>query len=417
MNEVVDSLAFLYKEEDLSYYDGEFFSKELDFRDSEKQFRMFYDFGTKSSLIVDLNLTDRSYHSMSLLFLGNIIRQKMGLDCGIYINRKVFPFQYYWAILCSYHDAGYGIENGDIKTTNAIISHNIKKKTGLLFEKTYVNSLFKFNYLYRRKFRNNYSIFSGFKNRNMKRISDDINNYFNGENNHVIDNEDYEIKVGNIIVRDSQYSFKLIDDYFYFREDYMNVIDHGIIGGMLLFDRFIELYQKKYFDNINLDFNKRYHSNFTYFMCDDYHEACIEQFPLFAYLADCIVSHNVFLPTEESLPVYKKYNIDALKNKQIDYAKNPLLYLLCFVDTIDPVKFFMNKYNGNYPINEILNSIGLEVDDKQKTITISKIESGFIKNPDHFKEYINKILELNDFLKIKIERKDDNNCTVYWDKQ
>ena len=128
----------------------------------------------------------------------------------------------------------------------------------------------------------------------------------------------------------------------------MGVFDHGILGGYMLFDRLVKKYINKMANVTNkTDFsaNKR--------------QYLIEQIPLFAYMADCIVSHNIFFPNFGDEDLYKEYGLDELVKytKPVKFNSNPVLFLLYLVDSIDPIKYF--EQNGKLDYIDILKSIDI----------------------------------------------------------
>lgn len=85
---------------------------------------------------------------------------------------------------------------------------------------------------------------------------------------------------------------------------------------------------------------------------------CSEQIKLFAYIADCIASHNMYKADDGSIDKYIYYSLNCLlpdEFKPISYKDNPLLFILCVVDTIEPSKKF-----SNYRNEDVLNLISIE---------------------------------------------------------
>lgn len=129
----------------------------------------------------------------------------------------------------------------------------------------------------------------------------------------------------------------------------MGVLDHGILGGYMLFNNLVKNYVNKMANEPNK----------TEFIVDDRH-CSIEQISLFAYMADCIVSHNIFFPNPSDKGIYREYGLNELTkyHKPVKFKSNPLLFLLYLVDSIDPIKYFEQKTNLKY--DEILKSIKID---------------------------------------------------------
>ena len=87
---------------------------------------------------------------------------------------------------------------------------------------------------------------------------------------------------------------------------------------------------------------------------------CSEQVKLFSYIADCIASHNMYMAddNEGCIAKYMDYSLNCLlpdKFQLISYKDNPLLFILCVADTIEPSKKFPNYRN-----EDVLNFISIE---------------------------------------------------------
>ena len=86
----------------------------------------------------------------------------------------------------------------------------------------------------------------------------------------------------------------------------INHYDHGIVGGLWLYDSFVKNYYLSYIslNNPRIDFNDFYikHLHFD-----------TNQFSIFAYLADCIISHNIWFATDnETIELYEKCGLEQL---------------------------------------------------------------------------------------------------------
>ena len=60
-----------------------------------------------------------------------------------------------------------------------------------------------------------------------------------------------------------------------------------------------------------------------------------------AYIADCIAAHNMYKAEDNDCckEMYKYYSLNCLlpdKFQRISYRDNPLLFILCVADTIEP---------------------------------------------------------------------------------
>lgn len=75
-------------------------------------------------------------------------------------------------------------------------------------------------------------------------------------------------------------------------------------------------------------------------------------------MADCIASHNMYMTddNEGRIAKYMDYSLNCLlpdKFEPISYKDNPLLFILCVADTIEPSKRFMNYHNEEERTNRM----------------------------------------------------------------
>lgn len=161
-----------------------------------------------------------------------------------------------------------------------------------------------------------------------------------------------------------------------------------------MFFKLIENYRNKYSELNNneppVDFIDKFNRHFS-----------CEQFKIFAYIADCIACHNIWKAPEGSEELYKTYHLESLtgKNfKKISYEDNPLLFILCLSDSIEPTK----KIN-NLDELEVLRNIEFDFCAKcnKLKVLISKEMSKNIK----CEEYIKNLEDLKDWINIKVEVK------------
>lgn len=59
-------------------------------------------------------------------------------------------------------------------------------------------------------------------------------------------------------------------------------------------------------------------------------------------MADCIISHNIWKSDSCSKSKYLDYGLEKLTDnfEKITYKKNPILYILSIIDTIEPFKIY-----------------------------------------------------------------------------
>lgn len=170
----------------------------------------------------------------------------------------------------------------------------------IIFNNTIVK-FFQIQYPYYRKYTNNiYSAINHFSiNYKAKQpIFESLDNHFNE-----INNLDFNINISGINIKKSDYSDFIVDHYFKYRMDEFGVLDYGICARYLLYDRFVKEYISNYYEALDNKRNTNHTQESILFSSFEYgfREFSIEQFVLFAYISDCIVSHNIFIPNETSL--------------------------------------------------------------------------------------------------------------------
>jgi len=87
------------------------------------------------------------------------------------------------------------------------------------------------------------------------------------------------------------------------------------------------------------------HVNFKNFWVDGYWHFSEEQKAVFAYLADCIIAHNMWPASPDKIDIYNKCGLEELTPplfQKISFAKNPILFILAIADTIEPIKLYLS---------------------------------------------------------------------------
>lgn len=95
----------------------------------------------------------------------------------------------------------------------------------------------------------------------------------------------------------NQTLFNEIENYFDYRINERKVIDHGIFAGLYFFDRLIKIRNKKIQQN-----------DTTLFWGKELEEQ-------YAQIATAIATHNIWLPKNDQLDIYKKHQLHELINK------------------------------------------------------------------------------------------------------
>lgn len=192
----------------------------------------------------------------------------------------------------------------------------------------------------------------------------------------------------------------LIKNYFYYRADNMNAIDHGILTGYIMFDKLIENYEEAWLNASRIE-NEKNFRKFTYSGLS----WRVEHQAHFACIANSIMAHNIWFGKEADEQKYKIYGLDAIISSEdikLKIEHWPLAYFLDILDTIEPVK----RFTRIDPIT-VWKSIDIKLE--KDSIVISNIGDVLKQEKDEYDKWINAIYSLTDWLSIEIypERKEE----------
>lgn len=229
-------------------------------------------------------LKERSPHIVSTFLLGIQIAKSLKFDINMKNNDNI-NFIYLWFMACLYHDIGYVYEN-DYNCMNL----RMVQKEGL---------------------------------KALKEICDI---------KYMCNNEFKTYKKGYI---DLYFSNRAICS-----SGNIGKIDHGIVGGLLLYDRlrknFYEARKKANKNDPNFSKDKFEYNELNYSKT---------HFEYYAEAADAIIAHNIWINTLNEY--LTKNNKVPLEGNKID-KNNKIAFILALADTLEPIK----KY-GIFALNMI----------------------------------------------------------------
>lgn len=273
----------------------------------------YFKAGDKLSVLYDEHsdkMEGRWIHTLSVFLLGIALADLLGIDFSQEFqgNKK---YLYHWYLTCLYHDYGYTIENKS---------------------KEYLHYGYKLRSLF-------YSI--------------------NGKS------AKYYLRMKN---EDSEFSTQIRNKYHKFCIQ-RGFVNHGIIGGLLLYSQLRNHLQ----DKINKHGGKRhFYEGKLYYS--------IKQKKDFAICADAIIAHNIWF----NVSPISDLNLTA-DNKHT--YKHWLTALLVLCDTLEPIKAF----KCCNPIS-ILENIEFEIDTNNNSLTIFGNNSCYI-----YEDYIEKCRSIQDW--------------------
>ena len=175
-----------------------------------------------------------------------------------------------------------------------------------------------------------------------------------------------------------RFSENLIKNYFYYRANHGSC-EHGILAGYLFFDRFVKNFLG-YCQNIKV-------KKEGFIKVEGDLKWHIEQLSHAAYVADAIICHNIWMGGEMDTELYQAYGLSPLlymkhSENKLSIKKYPLQFMLCLLDTIEPVKRFAKKSNDEiyYPTpRDVLKDVKLEFQNDGLKV---KWEESIKKQPD-----------------------------------
>ncbi|MGI6172880.1 MAG: hypothetical protein ACOYI8_03165 [Christensenellales bacterium] len=300
-------------------------------------------------------------HTVSLYLMGLILKRTFTCmiksKLGEFIDdlSEWYSYEYTWYLTCLYHDAASCIEQNDCETPQSLC---------------------------------------GFLNKM------DIR-YYPG----------MPCFLGHRVKAPLRFSRDVISAYYNYRREINKSQEHGIIAGYLLYDKLLYDFNS-YTEKGTLLCNGVYTDRKKHLDCRFSH---IDHFE---YIADAIICHNIWLCTKETdIKNYKKYGLNKLIVKsngdKLSIDKYPLQFLLCLLDTIEPIKRF-----DKLPPEEVLKNISLEdisrQEDKKREYTLRLKWTSKIEKQGVFSRWRDSILDMESWLNVKVSpcRCDGDECFV-----
>lgn len=302
--------------------------------DAKKFVLDYFEAGSKEKVLSSWNVSSndkgrlfREIHTVNVFFIGVYLQSIIGV-CTIKSNRKVagnYEFPYLWYLTSLGHDLGYMYETKtDIveKLDGELLNENsgryrllVCKALGFDIKKMAPNLPI-----------DNRTCYG--KACNFGRVPCTYKPCYNLCKGCIEFNN-------NIKIKKSWCGINIKENYFKYRIKEFGCIDHGIAGADMLYSNLIDNYIEKYKSDNGICFMEFTDDKDRSFSC--------EQFKIFAYISDCIACHNIYKADKERIDLYKKYGLEKLlpdNYKKISYEKNPLLFILCLADTLEPSKRF-----------------------------------------------------------------------------
>ena len=179
--------------------------------------------------------------------------------------------------------------------------------------------------------------------------------------------------------------------------------DHGIIAGIRLYEELVKSFEQNT-EKVEWTNQQEYFQN----------GLCWRKghIPHFAYVADAVCCHNIWMAYPPDLSKMAEYRSSGLselvidtKEKRLDMKAHPLQFILCLLDTIEPVKRF-----DNLSPQATLENIFIR--QEQTSIYISWTD--FIKSQRPFYKWLSNINELSDWVNVEVSdcTRINNRCGI-----
>ena len=161
----------------------------------------------------------------------------------------------------------------------------------------------------------------------------------------------------------------LIQNYYRYRVQKHNIIDHGMMGAFVLYDALMKRDQEQ--EQMAADGVLIISEHTTY---GKNNRTLIKSY------ADIIAKHNMwYASSADQIMTYKNYRLDTLiakedGNHRIRIAQNPLLFMLGLFDTIEPMKRYLKEDYSLHHIMKVLKGIKIMTKKVESKITIQIID-------------------------------------------
>lgn len=344
--------------------------------------KQYFENGAKKGVVlpmIDEIDSMRHLHSVSAFFLGLLIKRELCPDLTIYSKAsEPYEFSYLWFLVCLFHDMGYAIENDWTykyiyrqNTNEYLKQYKRPKRNSMMWKASYddLGVIFVSPSVYRNEF--------CWASDRVKKDS-----CFNG------------IEFSNgVTIEGSRYSRRTVLDYLEYCKvtDGIRHYDHGIVGGLWLYDSLCKNYDRAYLreKEINEDVN-----------CNDFiHDGLHfskEQKKIFAYLSDCIIAHNMWPASFDRREEYERGGLFELippRFKKISFKNNPILFILALADTIEPIKLYLSVSG----MREVDIWQGIDMNFSSEYVTIKLIDKQL-----PFESLVRKVCGLDNWLNVGV---------------
>lgn len=219
--------------------------------------------------------------------------------------------------------------------------------------------------------------------------------------------DDELLRVSSSELFNRKYTFLRFDkniyiNYLKYRKD-CGSSEHGIMAGVDLFKRLDHSFSRA---------TARYDWKASPIYTKDNINWRREHVPHFAYVCDAICCHNIWLANEKDKDAcenYSKHQLESLivhsDSDKLQLKKYPLQFLLCLLDTIEPLKKF-----GELESIEVFKNIYIDINPSSITLGWTDV----IKQQPSFFKWMESISSLKNWMGINVGTcySKDGNCFI-----
>ena len=172
-------------------------------------------------------------------------------------------------------------------------------------------------------------------------------------------------------------------------------MDHGIVTGYLMFYKLVKNFNEK------VHKNGEGYTDVTLINGLNYRLAHLDHF---AHIADAIICHNLWMSYDDvNNKKYKEYGLMPLivtnnPDNRLSLPKNSLQFMLCLLDTIEPVKRFTSEVMS---AQEVLENISITTTNNPQGIVIAWTEK--LRTQEKFYKWLGDIQELPKWMNITVK--------------
>lgn len=334
---------------------------------------------------------EQTFNTLLTFFIGTYIKQEMGQKWSVASALGTeFQFSHLWYLVCLYHEYGYRFERRLIAKETLEQFRKHKGESGMCSHDS--RQYYKYAAPEITKVAPNFPIAriccyarpEGMQIHTREELCWREDHCSEGCKGGICFVNGNEITQGHC-------NYRMKEEFLYYTMQKEQYMDHGIAGADYMFQQLTEEY--RIFHEKVLQYAKEQEKE------ELGKEFNCEPFKLFAYMADCLACHDMERETEEKLEEYRKYGLWQLAEEKIPFTvfeENPLLYILCAADRLNPI--------GKFPVEDdevLMECFDIGFDKESRTVKWG-IKRELTEMPE-CEIYIRRLKELENQIDIKVD--------------